>query len=79
MLNNSSREADNTQLYLGYWGGGCCWSSLPLLEFVQPKKLKALLYKTEQGREESRTVCVTDPNEMRSDVKDGAALEFGSE
>lgn len=42
MLNNSSREADNTQLYLGYGGGaggggggGC---SPPLLEFVQPKK-----------------------------------------
>lgn len=44
----------------------------------QKKKLKALLYKTEQGRE-SRAVCVTDPNEMRSDVKAGAALEFGSE
>lgn len=41
MLNNSSREADNTQLYLGYGGGGCS-RSLPLLEFVQPKNIKGI-------------------------------------
>lgn len=70
MLNNSFREADNTQLYLGYGGGGGGGALLPCLNSCSPKKkkLKALLYKTEQGRE-SRAVCVTDPNEMRSDVK----------
>lgn len=51
MLNNSSREADNTQLYLGYggWGVGCS-RSLPLLEFVQPKNIKGITLQDRTGQ-----------------------------
>lgn len=72
MLNNSSREADDMQLYLGY--GGAWVLSLP--EFVQPEKKKkkgiqALLYRQNRAnakkkKEKSRTLCITDPTERHN-------------
>lgn len=50
MLNNSSREADDMQLYLGY--GGAWVLSLP--ELVQPKKKEkmnpGITLQAEQGK-----------------------------
>lgn len=50
MLNNSSREADNTQLYLGYFflGGGVS-SSLPLLDSCR-QKIKGITLKDRTGQ-----------------------------
>lgn len=46
MLNNSSREADNTQLYLGYGGVGV----RALSSFVQPKNLKGITLQDRTGQ-----------------------------